>query len=71
MQCISQKPIDGLDICCAHKPFAYQIKYFGGLGAKMVREDITWLFSINAEGTSWNKGIGKDWTVSLNIEANF
>ena len=71
MKCISEKTLECLDIENGHAPSAYQFKYYGGLGAKVIRPDTTWLFSINAEGTTWSRGIGKDWTVSLNVEANF
>lgn len=62
---------DAIDVENARAPFAYQFKYYGSLGFKVKREDHMWLFGLNAEGTTWNKGIGDDYTVSLNIEANF
>lgn len=62
---------DTIDIQAARAPFAYQVKYFGSIGLKIPHDDHTWFFSINAEGTTWHKGIGSDYTVSLNVEANF
>ena len=68
--CTSQ-PLDRLDIEHGKIPFAYQSKIFGSFALKWERPTHAWLFGVNAEGTIWHKGIGKDWTVSLNIEANF
>ncbi len=71
LQCVDPILFERLDICNAKKPMAYQFKTVGSLGWKVLRPDYAFFFSLNAEGTSWNKGIGDDWTVSLNIEANF
>ncbi len=71
LQCVDKALLERLDICNAIKPMAYQFKTVGSLSWKVLRPDYAFFFSLNAEGTSWNKGIGDDWTVSLNIEANF
>ncbi len=69
--CAPQSLIEKLDIENGKTPFAYQYKVYGGLGFKIVQKEYSLLFGINAEDTIWHKGIGKDWTVSLNVEANF
>ena len=63
--------LERLDIQNGKKPFAYQGKLFASFALKWARPTHTWHVGINAEGTTWNEGIGEDWTVSLNIEANF
>ncbi len=68
--CTSQD-LDRLDIKNGKKPSAYQIKLFGSFALKWDRDSHAWWFGVSAEGTPWAKGIGKDWTVSLNIEVNF
>jgi len=68
--CTSQN-LARLDIQNGKKPFAYQGKLFASFALKWARPTHTWHVGLNAEGTTWNEGIGEDWTVSLNIEANF
>ena len=68
--CTSQN-LERLDIANGKKPFAYQGKLFASFALKWARPTHTWHVGLNAEGTTWNEGIGEDWTVSLNIEANF
>lgn len=63
--------LERLDIQNGKKPFAYQGKIFASFALKWARPTHAWHVGINAEGTTWNEGIGEDWTVSLNIEANF
>ncbi len=69
--CIDPDIFTKLDLCNAQKEMAYQFKTFGSLAVKILRADYTVYISLNGEGTNWNKGIGDDWTASLNIEANF
>ncbi len=71
LNCVDSDLLPELDIKHAKKGMAYQFKSVAGLGLKFIRPDYALFFSINAEGTSWNKGIGDDWAVSLNLEANF
>ncbi len=63
--------LDRLDIEHGHVPFAYQEKLFASFALKWQSPTYLWLLGLNAEGTILNKGIGEDWTVSLNIEVNF
>ncbi len=71
LHCVDKSLLRRLDICNAKNSFAYQFKTMGSLGWKFLRPTYALFFSLNAEGTSWNKTIGDDWAVSLNIEANF
>lgn len=68
--CTSQS-LQRLDIKHGKNDLAYQGKLFASFALKWARPTHTWHVGVNAEGTSWNKNISKDWTVSLNIEANF
>ncbi|TET36836.1 hypothetical protein E3J61_00175 [Candidatus Dependentiae bacterium] len=67
----TSQSLERLDIQNGKKPFAYQGKIFASFALKWARPTHTWHVGLNAEGTTWNEGIGEDWTVSLNIEANF
>lgn len=67
----SSKLRECLDVCDAISPFAGQSKIYTGLGYKVKRDTYKLVFSLNAEATTWNKGIGSDWTVALNVEGNF
>lgn len=60
-----------IDICKAKGFFAYQAKIFSGINYKLERTKRTWYISLNADGTPSNIGIGKDFTITLNVEANF
>lgn len=69
--CASSSLLSHLDIPNGKAPFAYQQKIYGGIGFKIVKKKYTLFFGINGEDTIWHQGIGKDWTASFNIEANF
>jgi hypothetical protein len=60
-----------LDLDHAANGLVYQVKSFAGFGIKINRPTYDALIGINAEGTSWAKGIGKDITAAINIEFNF
>ncbi len=71
LRCVCPEVLERLDVCSGTNALAYQFKSVGSLGLKIIRPEYSFFFSVNAEGTSWNKTIGDDWTVSLNFEANF
>lgn len=62
---------ENFDLKNAHKPVAYQGKIWGTVAYKVIRDDIDWILSLNADQTYLNSGIGSDYTVSLGIEAHF
>ncbi len=69
--CTDRDLLSHLDIAHGKTGFAYQFNSMASFGLKFERPTYTILVSINAEGTSWAKNIGKEITASLNIEANF
>jgi len=71
LKCVDPELFAKLDICNASNSLAYQFKSVASFGFKVLRPEYAFFFNINAEGTSWNKNIGDDWAVSLNLEANF
>lgn len=57
---------------CKGMPFnAWQTKIHGGLTWRIKRPCTQWYIGLNGEGTVSNVGIGSDYLVSLNFEANF
>lgn len=60
-----------LDVKAARKPIAYEAKVWGTLAYKVLREDINWILSLNMDQSYANSGIGKSYTVSLGLEAQF
>ncbi len=70
-KCVDRDLLSRLDIAHGRNSLAYQFKSMASFGLKIERPTFTILVSVNAEGTSWAKNIGKDTTVSLNVEANF
>lgn len=50
---------------------AWQSKLHGGLTWRIKRPCTLWYIGLNADGTYDSAGIGHDYTVSLNFEANF
>lgn len=71
LKCVDPDLYKRLDICNAKNSLAYQFKSVASLGFKILRPNYAFFFNVNAEGTSWNKNIGDDWAVSINMEANF
>lgn len=71
LKCVDSTLYQKLDICNAKNGLAYQFKSVASLGFKILRPTYAFFFNINSEGTSWNKNIGDDWAVSINLEANF
>ncbi len=55
----------------AKPPLAYQSKLFGGVAFKFKRPKRDWYISLNGDGTTFRSGIGRDFTVSFNVEAHF
>jgi len=55
----------------ARSPFAFQSKVLGGLYFKINRPNRNLVLSLNGETSTWNRGIGGDYTVSLDLEFNF
>ncbi len=70
-KCADQALLNRLDITNGKTDFAYQFKTVASLGFKFERPTYSVLVGINAEGTSWNRWIGDDITVSVNLEVNF
>ncbi|MFI5333123.1 MAG: hypothetical protein ACHQVS_03405 [Candidatus Babeliales bacterium] len=65
-----QCPTD-LNIDIATKPTAYQTKVLASLFYTGYRDTHDIVVSLNGDKTIQSSGIGKDFTVTLNIEANF
>lgn len=59
------------EICKGMPSNAWQSKIHGGLSWRIKRPCHLWYIGLNGEGTVSNVGIGSDYLVSLNIEANF
>jgi hypothetical protein len=68
---VDGRPTNPLDVAKATKPFAFQAKVHGALFYKTKRETCDWIISLHADNTVASSGIGKDYSVSLNFEANF
>jgi len=62
---------DRLKIECARRPRAFQAKILGSLFWKRRKNNKNWIISLTGETTTWNKGIGGDFTVSLDFEIDF
>ncbi|HEX4069108.1 MAG TPA: hypothetical protein VHX42_03345 [Candidatus Babeliales bacterium] len=60
-----------LDIPKVKQSIAYQGKAFGGVVLKHKSERSTWFFSLNGDISLFERGLGKDYTLSLNFEASF
>ena len=60
-----------IDVAKAQQPIAYQSKIFGGLIFKHKTPQNCWFISLNTDASISNKGIGQDYTLSLNFEASF
>lgn len=72
---IGKPSLKALSNCCtldsAQAPLAYQGKIFGSFLIKANRENYEWIVSFNGDYTVFRSGIGKDFTISLNLENNF
>lgn len=55
----------------AQLPLAYQGKILGGILYKMERETRDWMLAFFADYTFASSGIGKDFTLGFNLDANF
>lgn len=64
-------PTLNLDIAKARKPVAWQSKVIGSIFYTAKRKCRDWIFSLNGDYTISSSGIGKDFTVTLNVETNF
>lgn len=60
-----------IDIPKATKPVAYQSKILGSIFYTKKTECRDWIFGLTFDNTIMKSGIGDDFTISLNIEANF
>jgi hypothetical protein len=60
-----------IDIPKAKQSIAYQGKAFGGIVLKHPSDRKTWFFSLNGDISLFERGLGKDYTLSLNFEASF
>ncbi len=52
-------------------PFAFQSKIIGSLYYKADRETRDWTIGLNGDYTYASRGIGKDFMITFNLEANF
>lgn len=60
-----------IDIPKAKQSLAYQGKIFGGIVLKHKAERSSWFFSLNADASLFERGLGQDFTLSFNFEASF
>lgn len=60
-----------LEICKAHRPFAYQSRLGLAVGYALERPTHTWHISLYLDAAYASLGIGKDFTGSISIESNF
>lgn len=65
------KTIQKIDIPKAKQPIAYQFKLFGGIVLKHKAERNTWFFSLNGDISLFERGLGQDYSLSLNFESSF
>jgi len=68
---VNQKKLQNFELKKAMPSNAYQTKIHGGLSWRIKRPCRLWYIGLNLEGSFDSVGIGNDYTVSLNIEANF
>lgn len=66
-----EQRMNQLDLVRAKAPMAYQAKIFGTLGGVIQRAKRDWFVSVNGDYTILSSGIGKDFTITFNFEANF
>ena len=73
LSCIGapSRTVRQLDIPKAKQPIAYQAKIFGGIVFKYKKNRSTWFFSLNADASLAEKGLGQDYTLSFNFESSF
>ena len=63
---------NSLNIANAERPVAYQSKMFAGIVHRYcMSPDSEWAFSVNYDATVIRSGIGKDTTLTFNIDINF
>ena len=55
----------------ARAPHSFQAKILGSFFMKAPRPTRTWIIGLNADWTYVRSGIGKDWTVTLDMEVHF
>ncbi len=67
----SSRALSEIDIPKAKQPVAQQSKIFGAFLVKHKTDTATWFFSLNADASLNTKGLGQDFSVALNFEANF
>ena len=60
-----------IDIPKAKQSIAYQAKAFGGIVLKHKSDRNTWFFSLNGDVSLFERGLGQDYTLSLNFESSF
>lgn len=68
---VLSKTLQELDIHKAKQPVAQQSKIFGAFLFKIKSDRSTHFFSINADASLNTKGLGQDYSVSLNFESSF
>jgi len=66
-----QTIIKKLDIPKAKPPFATQFKLFGNIIFKRKTALNNWFISLNGDTILFNKGLGNDYSLTLNFEASF
>jgi hypothetical protein len=67
----SSSTLNVLRLCTAQQDYGYQWKLFGSLAARVERSNQDWVFSLDADSTLSDHGIGKDWTIAISIESHF
>lgn len=63
--------IDKLNVGKARRLLGYQSKVIGSVFYKSQRRKRNWFLSLNGDYTWWSSGIGKDYTLSFNLEIDF
>ncbi len=66
-----EKQLERLKIEKARRLFGYQSKIIGSLFYVLERSDRNWTLAFNADYTWWSSGIGRDWTITFNLEVDF
>lgn len=68
---VQTPPIQPFDFSKGRAPYAFQNKIFGKLFGTYYSGSTEWRMGVCADWTFYQRGIGKDWTLSLDIVADF
>lgn len=69
--CTSPDLLSQINIPAAELFLAYQWKITGGFTGKVERPDHVWYISVNGDYTVSSSGLGRDFTLTFGLEANF